>query len=466
MQPLRTLVVGAGQAGEMVVRQIAGNPGVGAVYQVTGFVDDDINKTGVAGLPVHHGITDIRAIAAREHAEAVIIAIPSAGKEAINRIIDSVSGLRLRIKIVPGISEIIEGNVYWEQIRDIRPEDLLGREEVSFEVEQLAPYFRGETVLVTGGGGSIGSEICRQLLSLPVARVVALGHGENSIYRLLQELRDEPRLAGIVADVNDRARIGRIMQEEKVGTVFHAAAHKHVPLMEMFPGEAARNNILGTVAVAESALAAGVGRFVLISTDKAVNPSSVMGASKRVCERLVLGMGGEGTTQFLVTRFGNVLGSRGSVVPLFERQIRQGGPVTLTHPEVSRYFMSIREAARLVIKAATLRRGRIFVLDMGRPVLIRELAERLIRLHGYSLEEIPIVATGLRPGEKLEEELLHRHEQLDATRYEKLSISYNVAGAIMPAGRGRLVDVIREKLAAFDEAGLRELLFTTAAGGN
>ena len=461
---MRTLVVGAGQAGEMVRREIAGHPRISGIYTVVGFVDDDCSKQEVAGLPVYHGLENIPEMLREQAVEAVIVAIPSATADTINRIVDLVAGLCRRVKIVPGISEIIEGNVFWDQIRDIRPEDLLGREEISFEKELIAPFFRDRVVMITGGGGSIGSEICRQLAALPVRRIIALGHGENSIYTIRQEMRGDDRFTTRIADVCDTAMVRHILTEEGVDTVFHAAAHKHVPLMEEFPMEAFRNNVYGTWSVALAAREAGVERFIQISTDKAVKPQSVMGATKRICERFILGLCGTSGTQFLVTRFGNVLGSRGSVVPLFLSQIRNGGPVTLTHPEMERYFMSIREAARLVVKAATQRRGRIFVLDMGRPVRVADLAGRLIRLSGYDADEIPVQITGLRPGEKLQEELLHDHESLDATNFEKLSISYDVSGAMEETERAELFSLYEEAAARFDGPAVRRLLFRYAGG--
>jgi len=462
---MRTLIVGAGQAGEMVAREIANHERISIVYDLVGFVDDDITKERLSGVPVYHGIPEIREIIGRYRIEAVIIAIPSAAADIVNTIADLVSGLCRRVKIVPGISEIIEGDLAWNQIRDIRPEDLLGREEVSFEKERIAPFFKDQVVLVTGGGGSIGSEICRQLTALPVKQTIALGHGENSIYTIFQELRDAPRFTVKVADVRNTAALRHLLEEERVDVVFHAAAHKHVPLMECFPEEACRNNVFGTWSAATAAREAGVKRFIQISTDKAVDPGSVMGASKRICERFILGLCGGSGTQFLITRFGNVLGSRGSVVPLFLSQIRRGGPVTLTNPDMERYFMSIREAARLVIKAATLRRGRIFVLDMGRPIKVQELARRLIRLSGYSTEEIRIQVIGLRPGEKLQEELLHSHESLDATSFDKLSISYDMSGAMDEPERRELFDRLKRAMDSFDADLVRSLLFEYAGAG-
>lgn len=455
----RTMIIGAGQAGAMVAGELLDNRRIRGDYQLVCFLDDDEGKQSLLGYPVYHPLDQSHTVVAREEIALVIIAIPSATREQINRIVDNLLGLSIQIKIVPGVTEIIEGNVYWRQIREIQPEDLLGREEVTFEKDVIAPFYQDGVVLVTGGGGSIGSELCRQLLQLPVARVIALGHGENSLYRLARKFDGEERLACELCDILDQGRLDRIIGSYSVTHLFHAAAHKHVPLMERFPEEAARNNVLGTLQVAEAALARGVGTFLLVSTDKAVNPTSVMGASKRLAERMVLGMNGSGTTRFVLTRFGNVLGSRGSFLPLFVEQIRQGGPVTVTHPDIERYFMSLREAARLVIKAAGVQEGHVFVMDMGRSVRISELAHKLIRLSGFTTEEIPIRYIGLRPGEKMYEELLTRSEHLQASRFRKLFISWADEQALDNRERGVLAGHIRRLLAAGDTRALRQFLF-------
>jgi FlaA1/EpsC-like NDP-sugar epimerase len=417
--PFRVLIVGAGEAGRMIADGILADRRIAERYHLLGFVDDDTAKARQSGLPVFHGVDDLRALVQAHTVDTLFIAVPSAPAGFVGRIIDSVGGLAVRLRILPGLREIIDGEATWHSLRDVRPEDLLGREEVQFERERIASYYSDARVLVTGGGGSIGSEICRQLLSLPIHSVLAYGHGENSLYQLRSELEGDARFHTQIGDVRDPEKLERTILRFGITDVFHAAAHKHVPLMELFPDEAVKNNIYGSYVAARAAARTGVRRFLMISTDKAVQPSSVMGATKRIAERIVLGMNG-GKTRYAVTRFGNVLGSRGSVLPLFIQQIERGGPITLTHPEVTRYFMSIREAARLVIKACSLDEGEIYVLDMGRPVNIHQLAKRLILLSGRLLEEIPITITGLRPGEKLHEELLNCHENLMAAPFERL----------------------------------------------
>ncbi len=360
---------------------------------------------------------------------------------------------------MPGLIEIIEGDVSISQIREIEPSDLLGREEIGFDVDRISPHYEGRTVLVTGAGGSIGSEIILQLLELPVKTAVAFGHGENSIHSLMNRVRDRDRFQYVIGDIRDREKLARELGRFRPDMLFHAAAHKHVPLMEDYPDEAVKNNVLGTYRCAAAAVEAGVRQFILVSSDKAVNPSSVMGATKRIAERIVLSLNAlQETTRFSLTRFGNVLGSRGSVLPIFREQITGGGPVTVTHPEVTRYFMSIREAARLVVKSATLKAGTIFVLDMGKPVRIMDLAREMIRFCGYTEEEIPIVVTGMRPGEKLHEEVLSQSESLAATAYEKLFISEE--NGKLP-GRAELDEMVREFEEAAgrcDAAGIRSLI--------
>jgi len=460
-KPFRVLIVGAGEAGRMIAGGILADAQIRERYDILGFVDDDAAKTELLGLPVFHAIDDLREIALARSADTLFIAAPSAPAGFVGRIIDSVGGLAMRLRILPGAREIIDGEASWRSLRDFRPEDLLGREEVAFERERIAPFYEGARVLVTGGGGSIGSEICRELLSLPVERVVAYGHGENSLYQLQSELGGDARLAAQIGDVRDPEKLEKTLTAFRVTHVFHAAAHKHVPLMEHFPDEAVKNNIYGSFVAARAAARAGVRRFLMISTDKAVHPSSVMGATKRVAERIILGMNG-GATRYAVTRFGNVLGSRGSVLPLFIQQIKNGGPLTITDPEVTRYFMSIREAARLVIKACSLDAGEIYVLDMGRPVNIHQLAKRLILLSGHLPDEIPIVFTGLRPGEKMHEELLHGHENLIAAPFDRLFIASNAGAHIEPPMMQTLIERMDPALSAADHEAIRALLFAYA----
>ncbi|MCU0607259.1 MAG: polysaccharide biosynthesis protein [Candidatus Edwardsbacteria bacterium] len=417
----RVLLVGAGDAGEMVARQLLAHPEYG--YQPAAFIDDDPAKRGrqIHGVTIHGGRAEIGAVAARLRIDEIIIAIPSAPGTVVREVVERCKQTRVRFKIVPGIKEIIEGGVSLSQIREVELDDLLRRAPVSADLASISGYLRGRTVLITGAGGSIGSELCRQIAGYGPRSLVLVGRGENSIYEMDVELRRAfpgLRYALAIGDVTDRGRMERIFAAHRPDAVFHAAAHKHVPMMEHNPGEAVKNNVLGTRTVAELALRHRAGRFVMISTDKAVNPTSVMGATKRMAEEVVRGMGGRGRTKFIVVRFGNVLGSRGSVVPLFKRQIAQGGPVTVTHPEVERYFMTIPEAVQLVIQAGAMGRGgEVFVLDMGKPVRIVDLARDLIALSGLEPDrDIRIEFTGLRPGEKLYEELFTAEEGMNATR--------------------------------------------------
>ncbi len=424
----RVLIVGAGDAGEMVARQLLAHPEYG--YQLAGFIDDDPRKRNrrIHGIPIIGGRDDIfRAVVGRR-AEEVIIAIPSAPGSVVREVVEQCRRAKLKFKIVPGIKDIIEGEVNLSQIREVELEDLLRRQPVSMNMEEISGYLAGRRVLVTGAGGSIGSELCRQIAGFGPEALILVGKGENSLYEIEGELaRGSKKVPMVVAlgDVGDKARMGQIFGRHRPQVVFHAAAHKHVPMMEANPGEAVKNNVFGTRTVAEAAAAAGTERFVLISTDKAVNPTSVMGATKRVAEDVVGALGDGGKTKFVTVRFGNVLGSRGSVVPLFKRQIAEGGPVTVTHPEVERYFMTIPEAVQLVIQAGAMGRGgEVFVLDMGKPVKIVDLARDLIALSGLEPEvDIAIEFTGLRPGEKLYEELLTAEEGVNATRHAQIFVA-------------------------------------------
>lgn len=320
------------------------------------------------------------------------------------------------------------GKVSVSNLKNVEVEDLLGREPVVLDIHAIKEYVTGNTVMVTGAGGSIGSEICRQLMTFHPGKIVLVGHGEYSIYKIDMELKkkygqDDTEIVPVIGDVQDRNRMFEIMDTHQPTLVYHAAAHKHVPLMEYNPHEAVKNNVIGTKNVAEAADAYGVKRFVLVSTDKAVNPTNVMGATKRIAEMVIQDMATKSDTKFVAVRFGNVLGSRGSVIPLFKSQIEQGGPVTVTHKDMTRYFMTIPEASRLVIQAGTLAKGgEIFVLDMGEPVKIVDLARNLIKLSGYTEEEIPIEYSGIRPGEKMYEELLGEDEILPGEVYEKIYV--------------------------------------------
>ncbi|WP_374712948.1 polysaccharide biosynthesis protein [Symbiobacterium terraclitae] len=423
-----TLVFGAGDAGALICREIKRHGESG--YRVVGFLDDDPAKQGmrVAGVPVLGSRKDLGRIVKQHKITHLIIAMPSAKGRAVREISSLALDLGVHVKVLPGLYELVEGRVSVSQIRDVQIEDLLGREEVSVDLEAIAAYLSGETVLVTGAGGSIGSELCRQIAQFGPRRLVLLGHGENSIYDIHLELREkypDLDLVPVIADVKDKARIDTVFDEFRPGVVFHAAAHKHVPLMEMNPTEAIKNNVFGTLNVAQAADRVGVGRFVMLSSDKAVNPTSVMGATKRAAELVIQWLNRQSKTIFVAVRFGNVLGSRGSVVPLFQRQIAAGGPVTVTDPRMVRYFMTIPEAVQLVIQAGAMGTGgEVFVLDMGEPVKIVDLARDLIRLSGYEPDvDIPIVFTGARPGEKLYEELLTTEEGTRATSHERIFIA-------------------------------------------
>ncbi|MBN2171144.1 MAG: polysaccharide biosynthesis protein [Candidatus Krumholzibacteriota bacterium] len=412
----RILIIGAGEAGRMVAREITSSPELGLV--VDGFLDDGPGLAGerVLDLPVH-GPTDTLAAVARERGiDEVIVAIPSAEGRVVRRLVGVCQEAGLPFKIVPGIREIVTGDVSISQIRPVSAEDLLGRESVDFRPAPVRAMLAGRTVLVTGAGGSIGGEIARLAAPLAPARLILLGRGENSIFEIENELREahaDLAVEGLIADIRDRGRLGRVFDARRPDVVFHAAAHKHVPYMERFPVEAFINNVLGTRNLLDCCRASGVERMVMLSTDKAVDPRGVMGASKRLAELLLLdAAAARGPTRFISVRFGNVLGSRGSVVPLFRRQIRRGGPVTVTDPEATRYFMTIKEASMLVLQAASLGGGgEIFILNMGESVGILELARAMIRLSGLEPDvDVPIVFTGLRPGEKLHEKLMTRRE--------------------------------------------------------
>lgn len=421
----KVLVIGAGDAGAMLVREIERFHS--GKRHVIGFIDDSKEKQGqtMLGLKVLGGRNEIATVAEQLNVNEIIIAMPSVKGKEIKDIIEICKSTNCKLTILPGVYEIIEGTVSVSQLRPIEVDDLLGRDPVMLDSTAVSAYLKDKVVLITGAGGSIGSEICRQIAKMQPKKLLLLGKGENSIYEITQELQiDYPMLkkVPIIADVRDRERIDAIMDYFHPQVVFHAAAHKHVPLMEYQPMEAVRNNILGTKVVAEVAAAYSVETFVMISTDKAVNPTSVMGCTKRVAEMFVQSMNAISSTRFVAVRFGNVLGSRGSVIPLFKKQIAKGGPVTVTDPEMQRYFMTIPEASQLVLQAGAMAHGgEVFVLDMGEPVKIYDLARDLITLSGMIPEvDIDIKFTGLRPGEKLFEELLSAEDGTEATGHEKI----------------------------------------------
>ncbi len=431
----RILVVGAGAAGALVAKEFKYHSNIKA--QIIGFIDDDLNKKGslLNGYKVLGTTDEISAIVEQNTVDEIIIAIPSASKTVAKNILHVCSETGVKIKILPGVYELIDGKVSVNQIRDVQIEDLLGREQISLDNEAIEFYIKDKVVLVTGGGGSIGSELCRQLAKFKPQKLLILDIYENNIYDLQIELnrlynsfgnKNELNMQVLIASVRDKNRLEMILKEHQPDVIFHAAAHKHVPLMEDNPCEAVKNNILGTFNLASLADQIGIKKFVLISTDKAVNPTNVMGATKRFCEIIVQAFAKKSETEFVMVRFGNVLGSNGSVIPLFKKQIAEGGPVTVTHREIIRYFMTIPEAAQLVLQAGAMAKGgEIFILDMGEPVKIYDLAKDLISLSGLILDvDIKIIFTGLRPGEKLYEELLLDAEGIQKTVHHKIYTAY------------------------------------------
>jgi FlaA1/EpsC-like NDP-sugar epimerase len=424
----RTLIIGAGSAGMMVVRQL--NQNNEADLLPVGFIDDDEKKhrLDILGLPVLGGIKEIEITVKQYEIDNIVIAIPSLNKKELNTIFQECAKTSAKTQILPMLEDLMTGKVSVKQFRDVQVEDLLGRETIDLDIDSISENITNKVVLVTGAGGSIGSEICRQISKFNPGKLVLLGHGENSIYSIEMELKEtfkntEIEFIPVIADLQDAKKMMLVMGTYQPETVYHAAAHKHVPLMEANPEEAVKNNLIGTMNAAKAASWNGIKTFVMISTDKAVNPTSVMGATKRLAEMIIQHMDTESNTKFVAVRFGNVLGSRGSVIPLFKRQIEKGGPVTVTHPEMVRYFMTIPEASRLVLQAGALAEGgEIFILDMGDPVKIVDLAKNLIKLSGNSLEEIGIEFTGMRPGEKLFEELLKEEEVQEQQIYPKIYI--------------------------------------------
>lgn len=423
----RTLIIGAGAAGRMVARQLFYSQD--SELKPVAFIDDDPKKLklDILGIPIVGDSSCIFATAEKYEIENIVIAIPSLSQKELNRIFDECAKTSAKTQMIPKLEDLMTGKVSVNQFQEVQVEDLLGREPVKLDINSISEVVSGKTVLVTGAGGSIGSEICRQICKFNPSKIVLVGHGENSIYTIDMELRkryqQQIEIVPVIGDIQDRNRMFEVMEQHRPYIVYHAAAHKHVPLMEYNPREAVKNNIFGTRNVAEASDTFGVNTFVLISSDKAVNPPNVMGATKRFAEMIIQSLAVNSNTKFVAVRFGNVLGSRGSVIPLFKKQIQAGGPVTVTHEDMTRYFMTIPEASRLVIQAGTLARGgEVFVLDMGEPVKIVDLAKNVIKLSGYSVEEIGIQFTGLRPGEKMYEELLNENEVHPESVFPKIHI--------------------------------------------
>jgi FlaA1/EpsC-like NDP-sugar epimerase len=443
----RILVIGAGDAGALVVRELQKNPQLG--LSPIAFLDDDVAKVGhkIHTVPVVGILDDLAHQAAQHQIDEVIIAIPSAPGQVLRKVTEICREHNLSFRTMPGLYELVGGTVSVSRLRPVDIADLLRRKPALTDRQRVAESIKGQRIMLTGAGGSIASELCRQLARWGPKQLILLGHGENSIFDILLELRtDFPniQIEPIIADVRDLDRVKRILQRFQPNILFHAAAHKHVPLMEINPGEAVTNNILGTRNVVQAASDAGVQRLVMISTDKAVQPSSVMGATKRIAEWIVINAAEQDNKEYSVVRFGNVLGSRGSIIPIFEKQIAAGGPVTVTHPDAERYFMTIPEAVHLVLQASTFdQQGQVYMLNMGDPIRISDLAEDLIRLSGLEPgEDIEIVFNGLRPGDKLSEELWEPgadYEQTENPDISKVSEEVRLSGAELQSAIETLV---------------------------
>lgn len=459
----RALLVGAGRSGRQVARELAARPDLG--YHVVGFLDDDADRHGqtLEGARVLGATADAEIVAAATEAQVLILTMPSATRGQLRAVVDRCSRARLPVRTVPAFYEVLGDHLEITKIRPLRIEDLLGREVIAVDAQRwegLREMLRGRAVLVTGAGGSIGSELCRQLMTLELGMLVLVENNENNLFEIEEEIRLRGQVRGYLVDVRDPVALDRVFSQHRPAVVFHAAAFKHVPMMENHPAAAIDNNVLGTLGVVEAAQRHQVERFLLVSTDKAVHPANVMGASKRIAEMIVQAHAHQGTTKFCCVRFGNVLGSRGSVFHTFRRQIEEGGPVTVTHPEVTRFFMTIPEAVRLVIQAAMISQGgEVFQLDMGEPVKIIDLARQMIALAGASSEEVPIRFVGLRPGEKLNEELWHEDEGASTVAVDGI---YLAKPAPVDLSSVRLfVDTLRRAALADDREairrGLREL---------
>ncbi len=460
VKPIRVLIVGAGDAGEMLVREVQ-RKYVGR-YEVVGFVDDDRMKLGghIHGVQVHGRIDELPLVVADQEVDEILIAAPTATGAQMRRMVDLCKLTGAKFKTIPGLGDLVDGQVTFSQLRPVAIEDLLGRDPVELDMALISKEMKGRAIVVTGAGGSIGSELCRQLARFEPSVLVLVERAENALFHIHRELQarfPSVRLEPCLADVAEPKRMDEIFSAYRPTVLFHAAAHKHVPMIEWNPFEAVKNNVLGTRALADLADRHGVERFVMISTDKAVNPTSVMGTSKRVAEIYVQALSQRSKTRFVTVRFGNVLGSNGSVIPIFQEQIAKGGPVTVTHPDMRRYFMTIPEAAQLVMQAGAMGNGgEIFVLDMGEPVKIADLARDLITLSGLKPgEDIEIKFTGLRPGEKLFEELSVDAEHAEKTRHPKIFV-----GRFRPCDWDGLQDQLDllAKTPAVDPAAIRAQL--------
>lgn len=453
------IICGAGEAGEMIAREIAKHPRLG--LRTVAFLDDERAKTGgeVAGVPVVGVTAEVANQAERLKADEVLIAMPSASGDAVRRIAEICIAAELTYRILPGIFEIIHGDARLSQLREVEVEDLLKRDPIELDLDSIRESVSGRNILVTGAGGSIGSELCRQLTSFDPASLLLLGHGENSVFNIALEIEQKfPATAAValVGDIRDRGTMKAAFKKYRPDIVYHAAAHKHITLMEQNVEEAVKNNVTGTRTLAEAAIEAETGRFILVSTDKAVNPVSTMGASKMVAEMVVQCLRESTLTEFITVRFGNVLGSRGSVITLFKKQIAQGGPVTITHRDMTRYFMTVYEAVQLLIQASAIGHdGEIMILDMGKPVRIADLAYDLIRLSGYVPEkDIGIEYVGIKRGERLSEELFASYEDLKETPIEEIMVA-------IPPPISAKADLVKYKIEKLEEAAAAMDLETT-----
>ena len=423
----KVMIVGAGDAGASIIKEIKQHPEYNKKVAVA--IDDDSRKIGkrISGVKIAADRSKIKTMARKKGIDEIIVAIPSANHKEIQNILNECNKTKCKIKVLPSLGELINGDVSVSHLRDVEIEDLLGRDPVKVNLREISGYLEEKIVLVTGGGGSIGSELCRQIARFRPRRIIAMDIYENTVFELANEMKSKyPQLEFevVIGSVRSRERVHEVFEKYKPHVVFHAAAHKHVPLMEKNPKEAIKNNIIGTKNLIDMADEYSVSKFVLISTDKAVNPTNVMGATKRAGEMMLQEKSTHSRTSYTAVRFGNVLGSNGSVIPIFRKQIENGGPVTVTHPDITRYFMTIPEAVQLVIQAGAMADGgEIFVLDMGEPVRIMDLAENIIRLSGYIPRvDIDIEITGLRPGEKLYEELLLDEENMKKTAHQKIYV--------------------------------------------
>lgn len=455
---IRILIVGAGNAGETLLREIRRMPVL--KYEVVGFVDDNPRKRGmrIHGVEVLGSTSEIKSLAKEKSIDELVIAMPSANRKELRHVISQCEGSNLKFSTVPDLVSIAAGKVSVSQMRDIDINDLLGRDPVTLDIEDISRFLNNKVVMVTGAGGSIGSEMCRQICQFGPKRLLLLEQAENPLFHIERELQANyptVSLKPIICDITDAKRVERVFSEFRPEVVIHAAAHKHVPLMEANPGEAFKNNVAGSRNVAFASDKYGAKNFVMISTDKAVNPTSIMGSSKRFAEMVIQCLNTHSKTDFITVRFGNVLGSNGSVVPIFTKQIMAGGPVTVTHPDMQRYFMTIPEASQLVLQAATMGKGgEVFLLDMGEPVKIADLARELITLSGYRPDEdIEIKYTGMRPGEKLFEELSIAGEDMKQTPHPKIAVWQNI-----PADETELHKTIDELISIVDTASYNEIV--------